>query len=417
MHFLMRIAAVGLCMALFAGCSGVTPRSVSLGDSAPSDSMDMGGGSAAAKALQVDDKRLEEIQFRSLWTNTQLKGMIAQAWFSGEDLYIVRSKTSGSGDNRKTSYDLLRVNGVTGIVDWSFALSGKLEFAPTAYHYPAEMQESHPSELYIVQDDVVYCIDNRYGAENYRVDVGFPVSTSIAVSQDNFIVASWNRRVYGFSKASQLEAWTYITDAVITATPVIGGLDVYVGSEDNNLYALNVGAGWVEGKSWKQATGGKIVSRPLYYSDRVYFGSWDYKVYCRDSYKGLLRWGYPAQAPITQPVGLFREWVFAITTTEHRADRSWRLLALDRSEGKKRWERSDIREILAADPFHCFAMDGSRTLHALRLEDGVGSWSLDMSNFDFVLGQDADQGRARERLGRMFLISKKGLIQAIEPRR
>lgn len=415
MHFLMRIAMLGLCGLLIAGCSGVTPQPASLGDVAGDSPLDMESRAddSLPLAMQVDDKRLEEIQFRSLWSNTQLQGTIAQAWFSGEDLYVVRSKRGEGGK----SYDLLKVNGVTGIVDWSFGLSGKLEFAPTAYQYPKELRDTRPAELFLIQDDVIYCLDNRYGAENYRVDVGFPVSTSVAVAQDHFIVASWNRRVYGFSKATQLESWTYITDAVITATPVVGGLDVYVGSEDNNLYSMNVGAGWVEGKSWKQATGGKIVSRPLYHSDRVYLGSWDYKVYCRDSYKGLLRWSFPAQAPVTQPVSLFREWVFAITTTEHKADRVWRLLTLDRGEGKKRWERADIREVVAVDPFHCFAMDGTRTLHALRLEDGVASWNMDFSRFDFVIGQDADQGRARERLGRMFLVSKRGLIQAIEPRR
>ena len=65
---------------------------------------------------------------------------------------------------------------------------------------------------------------------------------------------------------------------------------VYVGSEDDNVYALNASTGAL---IWKYATGGMImVSSPAVADGRVYIGSNDYNVYSLNASNGALIWKY-----------------------------------------------------------------------------------------------------------------------------
>lgn len=392
-----------LLMALAVGCSGSPEPAAGEAGKALGKERMMGANPV------ISDDRLEEVQFRSLWTS-ELRSEITQAWFLGEDVYV----TTRNGAGR---YSLVKINGESGFVDWTFNLGGQLEFAPEVYRYPPELQETNSPELFLVQEDVIYCLDDRFGAENFRIELDFPVSTSIAVSQDHFFIGSWNRRMYAFSKSRRLEEWSYITDAPITAPPAVGGVNVYFGSEDNNIYQMNVGSGYQQGKSWIRSTGGKVVARPVFYNNRVYVGSWDYKFYCLDEYQGLLRWSYPSEAPVSSSVFPHRDWIFGITTEQKGAGRKYRLLSLDRGSGERVWEREGLKRVVAADSFHCYALDPRSSMHALRLEDGVTAWNLDLSAFDHILTQDADLGRARERVGRVYLVGGNGFVQAIQPRR
>ena len=80
----------------------------------------------------------------------------------------------------------------------------------------------------------------------------------------------------------------------ITSAPVVSpdGSTVYVGSEDNNVYALNAADGSL---LWKYATGSGVYSSPRLSADgaTLFVGSYDNNVYA-------LRTGYvpPTQPPV-----------------------------------------------------------------------------------------------------------------------
>src|SRR4051812_23166064 len=66
--------------------------------------------------------------------------------------------------------------------------------------------------------------------------------------------------------------WTFKTKAAIKSSPAIVNGRVYVGSSDNNVYAINVSDGK---EAWKFATTGPVESSPLVLGNRVYVGSHD----------------------------------------------------------------------------------------------------------------------------------------------
>src|SRR5262245_14663182 len=64
--------------------------------------------------------------------------------------------------------------------------------------------------------------------------------------------------------------WTFKTHGPVKSSPAIVGGRVFVGSNDTNLYALDLQTGK---KVWSFKAGDAIESSPLVLSEKVFFGS------------------------------------------------------------------------------------------------------------------------------------------------
>jgi outer membrane protein assembly factor BamB len=85
--------------------------------------------------------------------------------------------------------------------------------------------------------------------------------------------------VVGCGKKEQAEfLWEFETGGALSSSPAIGSDGtVYVGSDDNKLYAINGKSGV---KRWEFETGFHVSSSPAIGSDgTLYVGSVDYKLY------------------------------------------------------------------------------------------------------------------------------------------
>ena len=70
--------------------------------------------------------------------------------------------------------------------------------------------------------------------------------------------------------------WVYATGSDVTSSPAVTNGIVYVGSYDNNLYALNATTGT---KLWNYTTGDAVQSSPAVSNGIVYVGSSDNNLY------------------------------------------------------------------------------------------------------------------------------------------
>ncbi len=128
-----------------------------------------------------------------------------------------------------------------------------------------------------------------YNAHNY-------ITSSPAIYKGRCIFGCIDFGVYCIDTAfdpltmtQPLPIWITKTSGRVNSSPFVTSQVVYVGSDDGNLYALNIINGGVK---WKFTTGGPILSSPLAYSGSIYVGSYDKKLYCIDSVKGTLKWNY-----------------------------------------------------------------------------------------------------------------------------
>ncbi len=85
--------------------------------------------------------------------------------------------------------------------------------------------------------------------------------------------------------------WSFKVEDAVRSTPVIYNNVVYVGSYDNNLWALDAKEGSL---MWKFPTGGGIGSSPYYDSGIIYIGSSDKNLYAIDVRSQREKWQFRA---------------------------------------------------------------------------------------------------------------------------
>lgn len=90
------------------------------------------------------------------------------------------------------------------------------------------------------------------------------------------------------------ELWSFECEDEIRGTPLVEDGVVYIGSYDNNLYALDAKTGEF---LWKYAAEGGITGRPAVEDDAVYIGSEDQRMHAV-SKKGKMLWMYYTEGPI-----------------------------------------------------------------------------------------------------------------------
>ena len=77
--------------------------------------------------------------------------------------------------------------------------------------------------------------------------------------------------VYGNAgiEPGNTELWRFVTGGIVSSPAVANGI-VYVGSEDKNLYAIDVATGK---EKWRFAMGGWVYSAPAVVNGIVYAGN------------------------------------------------------------------------------------------------------------------------------------------------
>ncbi len=83
--------------------------------------------------------------------------------------------------------------------------------------------------------------------------------------------------------------WKFKTSGKIFSSPAIFNGTAFIGSGDNNLYAIDVKTGE---QKWKFKTNGAVHSSPAVYKNTVYFGSFDGYYYAVDINTGREKWKF-----------------------------------------------------------------------------------------------------------------------------
>jgi len=84
--------------------------------------------------------------------------------------------------------------------------------------------------------------------------------------------------------------WSYTTGSYVSASPAVANGVVYVGGDDNNVYALYANNGT---KLWSFATGQGFYSSPAVANGIVYVGGWDGSLYALYANNGTKLWSFP----------------------------------------------------------------------------------------------------------------------------
>ena len=398
-------------------CQGQERRNVS---GATGKSGEVASAASPGSAAEfISDSVLADHGFVSLWTKGATEGPFVNAFLTPEGIFAVARPKADSSQWR-----LIRYSRENGLPVWVYELEEPLRHPPAAYRYATPGTPRRSDELYILQKDVVHCIDLQYGAALWRVSLPFPVSCAPVVDETQYYVGSLDRRIYAMAKNKPFPTWTYITGGEIKSPGAIGAAgQIYFASTDKEVYRLEPNAGWMTGKSWRFATGSRILGSPVFFSRWVVVGSTDFKLYSFEV-DGTPAWQFPVEAPIpgTPAVMSFRPdkpLAVCIAQDDRGGQEKKVAWAVDAKTGERQWQRDDTESVitvgkkavyLLADP----KVAGGRKIVSVDALKGEELTSLPVDGFDIIPLNDADHGTNAKARGIIFLISRSGAMQAIQ---
>jgi outer membrane protein assembly factor BamB len=162
-------------------------------------------------------------------------------------------------------------------------------------------------------DGSLYAINRGDGTQRWKFDSKGPISSSPALHNGLVFISSVDGLVYAIDAGTGQSKWTFATKGerrftapgihgaiprtermpdpfdVFTSSPAVANGIVYIGSGDQNVYALDANTGALR---WSFATGDVVHASPAIANGVVIIGSWDRNVYALDAQTGRERWRY-----------------------------------------------------------------------------------------------------------------------------
>jgi outer membrane protein assembly factor BamB len=162
--------------------------------------------------------------------------------------------------------------------------------------------------------------------------------------------------------------WTFTTGKAITSSPAIVGGIVYVGSQDNSLYAIN---GTTGAQVWKFTTGNSIVdSSPAVYNGAVYIGSTDDYLYSINATTGVLNWKFKTGAAINSSPSVVNGTVYIGSTDDS-------VYAVNATTGTQVWKFTTGNQVLSSPAISqgiVYVGSNDYSVYAINASTGTQLW-------------------------------------------
>ncbi|MBR2450490.1 MAG: PQQ-binding-like beta-propeller repeat protein [Paludibacteraceae bacterium] len=141
-----------------------------------------------------------------------------------------------------------------------------------------------------IGDDIgcMYALELKSGKTLWTFDTGMRIVGSPAVSEGVVVFGSANYNIYGLDAKTGKELWHITTaQAVMGAATIHNGV-AYIGGGDGRMFAIDIHTGKVK---WSfDELKNYVLTRPLVYRDKLYFGCWDTHLYALNLDDGSLAW-------------------------------------------------------------------------------------------------------------------------------
>lgn len=205
------------------------------------------------------------------------------------------------------------------------------------------------------------------------------VSAAAAVVDGRVYIGSENNRLYALDRSDGTEAWRVDTGGPVRSTPAVANGTVYVGNDDGRVLAVDAESGEPE---WDHSVGGRVRGSPAVADGRVHVGSGDGAVYAIDAADGEQVWAFeePEERVDTAP---------AVATDESETglrvyvgSEDGRVYAIDGISGTEAWSFQTGEGPVTGSPA---VADGrvyvgggiDEQLYALAADSGEVAWQYD----------------------------------------
>lgn len=211
----------------------------------------------------------------SIRFNEKRIGEEAQHWLS---LPFGKKEYGPSNEELRPNFDVNKEYSHVQRV-WHKALRGGIYSTPV----------TDGKSLFIGDDvGVMYSLNLKSGKTNWSFDTGMRIVGSPAVSEGVVVFGSANYNIYGLDAKTGKELWHITTNQAVMGAATIHKGIAYIGGGDGRIFAIDIKTGKVK---WSfNELKNYVLTRPLVYQDKLYFGCWDTHMYALNLADGSLVW-------------------------------------------------------------------------------------------------------------------------------
>ena len=143
--------------------------------------------------------------------------------------------------------------------------------------------------LYIGDDvGTFYSLNAKTGDIRWTFSTDMRIVGSPAVSDGVVVFGSANYNIYGLDAKTGKELWQIPTSQAVMGAATIHNGVAYIGGGDGRMFAIDIHTGAVK---WSfDELKNYVLTRPLVYQDKLYFGCWDTHLYALNLADGSLAW-------------------------------------------------------------------------------------------------------------------------------
>jgi outer membrane protein assembly factor BamB len=208
------------------------------------------------------------------------------------------------------------------------------------------------------------------GQLKWNYTTGSSVDSSPAVANGIVYVGSYDNNVYALYANNGTKLWNYTTGGPVFSSPAVVNGVVYVGSYDYNLYALNATTG---AKLWNYTTGDYVWSSPAVVNGVVYAGSNDNNVYALYANNGTKLWNCTTKGIVQSSPAVVNGVVYVGSRYPDN-----NVYALNANNGTKLWNYTTGDEVtsspaVANGVVYVGSLDGN--VYALNANNGTKLWN------------------------------------------
>jgi outer membrane protein assembly factor BamB len=394
-------AALVSSLVLLVGCGGGNDRSaVTRANAVSSDH-----SAADLKAFKDRVRTTDTVAFEHAW-DLQLPGPVHASWISPEINDVLYVQLEGSN----AVYAIDAFSGRTRWVSQPLPKGIALNAHSARVVLPSgKVGESiNDDRVYLVSDDVLYCIDGVYGEVVWRYELPFSSAAGPhAVGPDGNLrvfLGDWAGRlqVVTWSPKNGLayQLWQYPLGAPLTAPAVAYENLVYVGDQGGKISCFDL----ERVMKWKTDVGGKVLGSPDLANRLLYVGTTANVFYCLNRLSGEELARVHLNAPISRSPfhfradpGLIYAWtdspdparggLWAFESRSDQLELTHNLDAQNRPRKKeiirltKRFFVPGVTRLVSSSPEHLFLMgEGSTVVQAVNRSTGTTDWVWDLND-------------------------------------
>lgn len=216
------------------------------------------------------------------------------------------------------------------------------------------------------------------GTEQWAFETGDGILSSPTVVNGTVFIGSNDENLYAVDAETGEQRWVFETAGNVRSSPTVVDGIVFVGSYDGNLYAIDAEAGT---EQWTFETEDSISSSPTVVDGTILIGSWDNNLYAVNAETGERQWNFETDDSISTSSPAVVDGTVYIGSHDHS------LYAVAAEDGDQQWQFETDGNVASSptilnDTVYIGSVNDH--LYAVDADSGEKIWSFETGTFAAV---------------------------------